>query len=67
MTDVQPTSGRAPSSLRSNSISMSSFVPSTQPWTALFAPSGAGKTTILRMIAGLDAPALRAAWSTDTA
>jgi molybdate transport system ATP-binding protein len=26
------------------------------PWTALFAPSGAGKTTILRMIAGLDRP-----------
>ena len=26
------------------------------PWTALFAPSGAGKTTILRMIAGLDNP-----------
>jgi len=26
------------------------------PWTALFAPSGAGKTTILRMIAGLDHP-----------
>ena len=26
------------------------------PWTALFAPSGAGKTTILRMIAGLDTP-----------
>ncbi len=26
------------------------------PWTALFAPSGAGKTTILRMIAGLDQP-----------
>jgi molybdate transport system ATP-binding protein len=25
-------------------------------WTALFAPSGAGKTTILRMIAGLDRP-----------
>ncbi len=26
------------------------------PWTALFAPSGAGKTTILRMIAGLQHP-----------
>jgi len=26
------------------------------PWTCLFAPSGAGKTTILRMIAGLDRP-----------
>jgi molybdate transport system ATP-binding protein len=26
------------------------------PWTALLAPSGAGKTTILRMIAGLDRP-----------
>ena len=26
------------------------------PWTCLFAPSGAGKTTILRMIAGLDHP-----------
>jgi molybdate transport system ATP-binding protein len=26
------------------------------PWTALFAPSGAGKTTILRLIAGLDPP-----------
>ena len=26
------------------------------PWTVLFAPSGAGKTTILRMIAGLDRP-----------
>ncbi len=26
------------------------------PWTALFAPSGAGKTTILRIIAGLDRP-----------
>jgi len=26
------------------------------PWTALFAPSGAGKTTILRIIAGLDCP-----------
>lgn len=26
------------------------------PWTALFAPSGAGKTTILRMIAGLNQP-----------
>lgn len=26
------------------------------PWTALFAPSGAGKTTILRVIAGLDHP-----------
>jgi molybdate transport system ATP-binding protein len=25
-------------------------------WTALFAPSGAGKTTILRLIAGLDRP-----------
>lgn len=25
-------------------------------WTVLFAPSGAGKTTILRMIAGLDQP-----------
>ncbi len=25
-------------------------------WTALFAPSGAGKTTILRMVAGLDRP-----------
>ena len=26
------------------------------PWTALFAPSGAGKTTILRMIGGLESP-----------
>ncbi len=26
----------------------------TKPWTVLFAPSGAGKTTILRLIAGLD-------------
>ena len=26
------------------------------PWTALFAPSGAGKTTVLRMIAGLQLP-----------
>ena len=26
------------------------------PWTALFAPSGAGKTSILRIIAGLDRP-----------
>ena len=25
-------------------------------WTALFAPSGAGKTTVLRLIAGLDRP-----------
>ncbi len=28
----------------------------TAPWTVLFAPSGGGKTTILRMIAGLDRP-----------
>jgi molybdate transport system ATP-binding protein len=28
----------------------------TQPWTLLFAPSGAGKTTILRAIAGLLQP-----------
>ncbi|SNS77191.1 molybdate transport system ATP-binding protein [Granulicella rosea] len=28
----------------------------TKPWTVLFAPSGAGKSTILRMIAGLAAP-----------
>lgn len=28
----------------------------TQPWTLLFAPSGAGKTTILRAIAGLLRP-----------
>jgi molybdate transport system ATP-binding protein len=28
----------------------------TAPWTALFAPSGAGKTTILRLIAGLETP-----------
>lgn len=28
----------------------------TQPWSVLFAPSGAGKTTILRAIAGLFAP-----------
>jgi molybdate transport system ATP-binding protein len=28
----------------------------TQPWTILFAPSGAGKTTILRAIAGLFKP-----------
>ena len=28
------------------------------PWTVLFAPSGAGKTTILRMIAGLERPNL---------
>ncbi len=27
------------------------------PWTVLFAPSGAGKTTVLRMIAGLERPA----------
>ncbi len=26
------------------------------PWSVLFAPSGAGKTTVLRMIAGLDRP-----------
>ena len=26
------------------------------PWTVLFAPSGAGKTTVLRVIAGLDRP-----------
>ncbi len=26
------------------------------PWTALFAPSGAGKTTILRIVAGIDRP-----------
>jgi molybdate transport system ATP-binding protein len=26
------------------------------PWTVLFAPSGAGKTTILRLIAGIDRP-----------
>ena len=26
------------------------------PWTVLFAPSGAGKTTILRLIAGLERP-----------
>ncbi len=29
----------------------------TAPWTVLFAPSAAGKTTVLRMIAGLDRPA----------
>lgn len=28
----------------------------THPWTVLFAPSGAGKTTVLRVIAGLDQP-----------
>ncbi len=28
----------------------------TAPWTVLFAPSGAGKSSILRMIAGLDQP-----------
>jgi len=28
----------------------------TQPWTILFAPSGAGKTTILRAVAGLIEP-----------
>jgi molybdate transport system ATP-binding protein len=28
----------------------------TKPWTVLFAPSGAGKTTILRIVAGLARP-----------
>ena len=28
----------------------------TAPWTVLFAPSGAGKSTVLRMIAGLQRP-----------
>lgn len=28
----------------------------TAPWTVLFAPSGAGKSSVLRMIAGLDRP-----------
>ena len=28
----------------------------TKPWTVLFAPSGGGKTTLLRLLAGLDQP-----------
>jgi len=41
---------------RLGALSLDAAFELTQPWTLLFAPSGAGKTTILRAIAGLLRP-----------